>query len=490
MRAQKLGIKRNREIFSLGLILVICVMLAFYAEFILHTTIVYTHFFYIPILIAGVWYQRKAIYIAFFLSIVHIAVTYFSPLPLSLNELGRVTMFLTVAYVVGIVSEKEAEEAKELQESHEKLTKIVDGSPIPTFVINSEHKITNWNTAIETLTGTKREEVIGTDKQWISFYPDKRPVMADLIVDGAPESDLKEKYEDKYKKSSLIEGAYDGLDFFPTLGEGGKWLLFTAAPLRESNGDFTGAIETLQDLTELKVAEKDRERLLNELKAKNRELEHFTYTVSHDLRSPLYAIQGFACLMSEELEQGNTESMEKALNRIENAATKMDRLLSDTLELSRIGRVANPPKNVPFGAIVKEALEQIAEHIKSSEAEISVANDFPAVHVDRMRIVEVLVNLITNSIKYRDNQRTPKIEIGYRIEGEDTVLFVKDNGIGIDPSQHEKVFELFYRVDKSITGTGAGLAIVKRIIEVHGGRIWIESEKGEGCTIWFTLPVR
>jgi signal transduction histidine kinase len=98
------------------------------------------------------------------------------------------------------------------------------------------------------------------------------------------------------------------------------------------------------------------------------------------------------------------------------------------------------------------------------------------------------VNLITNSIKYRDDQRTPKIEIGYRVEGADTVFFVKDNGIGIDPSQHEKVFDLFYQVESRGDGTGAGLAIVKRIVEVHGGRIWIESESDKGCTVYFTLP--
>jgi signal transduction histidine kinase len=105
-----------------------------------------------------------------------------------------------------------------------------------------------------------------------------------------------------------------------------------------------------------------------------------------------------------------------------------------------------------------------------------VAEDFPAVHVDRMRIVEVLVNLITNSMNYMGEQPRPKINIGYRVDNEETVFFVRDNGVGIDKSQHEKVFELFYTVDKSGKGTGAGLAIVKRIIEVHDGRIWIESE--------------
>ena len=143
----------------------------------------------------------------------------------------------------------------ERKEAEERLTKIVDGSSIPTFVINSEHKITHWNTAVESLTGIKREDVVGTDKQWIAFYAEKRPVMADLIVDKAPASEFEDKYGDKYKKSSLIEGAYEALDFFPTLGEKGKWLLFTAAPLRDSEGTVIGAMETLQDITEQKEAE-------------------------------------------------------------------------------------------------------------------------------------------------------------------------------------------------------------------------------------------
>jgi len=111
--------------------------------------------------------------------------------------------------------------------------------------------------------------------------------------------------------------------------------------------------------------------------------------------------------------------------------------------------------------------------------------------VDRIKIVEVLVNLIENSINYMGDEPHPGIDIGYRTDddGDETVFFVRDDGIGIDPGSHEKVFELFCKLDRGTKGTGAGLAIVKRIIEVHGGRIWIESEKGDGCTICFTLPV-
>ncbi len=261
-------------------------------------------------------------------------------------------------------------------------------------------------------------------------------------------------------------------------------------PLKDEQGKRIGWVSMVRDITERKKAEKERERLLKELEAKNVALDRFTYTVSHDLRSPLVTIQGFTDMVQTDLAQNELEKAKDNLKFIDKAATKMEKLLSDTLQLSRIGRMVNPPEDVPFGDIVQEALAQIAEQIKSSGVEISVAEDFPTVHVDRMRIAEVLVNLIVNSINYRGEQPHPKIEIGYRIDNGERVFFVQDNGVGIDKSQHEKVFDLFYQVDASGSkGTGAGLAIVKRIIAVHGGRIWIESEKGKGCTICFTLPV-
>ncbi|MBN1761597.1 MAG: hypothetical protein JW878_00770 [Methanomicrobia archaeon] len=225
---------------------------------------------------------------------------------------------------------------------------------------------------------------------------------------------------------------------------------------------------------------------------KNRELERFTYTVSHDLRSPLVTIQGFANLLQKDLNAENREKAVEDLRYIIKATDKMDTLLTDTLKLSRIGRSANPPEYVPFGAIVQDALAQTAGALQAHNSAVSVADDFPIVHIDRMRIEELLVNLITNCIKYRNEQQPePKIEIGYRRgAGEEIVFFVKDNGIGIAESEQEKVFELFYQVDKENEGTGAGLAIAKRIVEVHGGRIWIESEPGNGCTVCFTLPVQ
>jgi signal transduction histidine kinase len=241
------------------------------------------------------------------------------------------------------------------------------------------------------------------------------------------------------------------------------------------------------DVTERKQAEQTMEQQTKVLASKNAEMEQFIYTVSHDLRSPLVTIDGFAGLLIKDLLKGHADKVKMDVQMIENGIRMMDHLLNDTLELSRIGRIVNPPEAVPFADLVSEALSQASEKIWSRSMDLSVGEKMPTVMVDRMRIVEVLVNLIENSIKYIGDQPTPKIEIGFRQE--DKAFFIKDNGIGIDSSQHGKVFELFYKMDSKSEGTGVGLAIVKRIIEVHGGRVWIESELGKGCIVCFTLPM-
>ncbi|HXQ32455.1 MAG TPA: ATP-binding protein, partial [Anaerolineales bacterium] len=168
---------------------------------------------------------------------------------------------------------------------------------------------------------------------------------------------------------------------------------------------------------------------------------------------------------------------------------KMHRLLNELLELSRIGRLMNPPTDIPFGAIIKEALELTKGRLMAGHTQVEVQDDLPVIKGDHVRLVEVMQNLIENAAKFSSDQPEPHIEIGMREENNENVFFVKDNGIGIAPKYHQRIFGLFDKLDPMGEGTGVGLALVKRIVEVHGGRIWVESEKGKGATFCFTLPL-
>jgi len=244
-----------------------------------------------------------------------------------------------------------------------------------------------------------------------------------------------------------------------------------------------------RELAERKRVEAEHELVIQELEAKNAELERFTYTVSHDLKSPLITIGGFVGLLEEDARSGNTVKFQKDLNHIREAKDKMQRLLNELLELSRIGRVTNLPSRTPFADIVHEAVALAKGRIMVNNVRVEIQESLPMVYGDRAQLVEVMQNLIDNAAKFSGDQPDPCIEIGVCKENNENIFFVKDNGIGIDPKFHQRVFDLFNKLDPLSDGTGVGLALVKRIIEVHDGHIWVESEgKGKGSTFCFTLP--
>jgi GAF domain-containing protein len=238
-------------------------------------------------------------------------------------------------------------------------------------------------------------------------------------------------------------------------------------------------------------ASAERESLIVDLEAKNAELERFTYTVSHDLKSPLITIRGFLGYLEKDARAGNWERLDADTARIIEATDKMQRLLNELLELSRIGRLMNSPEAVPYATITQEALQLTQGRIEARGVRIDIQPELPVVQGDHVRLVEVIQNLIDNACKFMGDQPEPKITIGWRGPDRDgkPILFVQDNGIGIDPQYHAKVFGLFNKLDVQTEGTGIGLALVKRIVEVHGGRIWVESA-GVNCgsTFLFTLP--
>ncbi len=237
------------------------------------------------------------------------------------------------------------------------------------------------------------------------------------------------------------------------------------------------------------LARGDLERAVAELERRNAELERFLYTVSHDLRSPLITMLGFLDPIEAAAAAGNPEQVRKDASRIRGAAQRMDRALKELIELNRVGRVAREPETVAFAELAREAAELVAGRLNKRGVRLEIEEDLPLVHGDRQRLVEVLQNLIDNAAKFAGHGAPPRVEVGARQGGGAPVFFVRDNGRGIEPRYHEKVFGLFDRLDPTDDGTGVGLALVKRIVEVHGGRIWIESQgDGSGSTFCFTLP--
>jgi signal transduction histidine kinase len=246
------------------------------------------------------------------------------------------------------------------------------------------------------------------------------------------------------------------------------------------------AIENAHLGAEIMKRAHEREVFIQELGNRNAELERFTYTVSHDLRSPLVTIKGFLGLLNKDLLEKNTDRVANDMRRIAGATDKMDTLLSDLLELSRIGRIINPPEEVDLIQLAREAIESVDARICSRNIIVKISPDLPTVHGDRLRLREVLENLIDNAAKYMGDQECPLIEIGIR---PGNVIFVKDNGMGIEPAYTTKIFGLFEKLNPTSEGTGIGLALIKRIVEVHGGRIWAESDGlGKGSTFCFTIP--
>jgi len=246
-------------------------------------------------------------------------------------------------------------------------------------------------------------------------------------------------------------------------------------------GDEPCFLYTIYDVSKI-------EQLLQELQAKNDELQRFTYTVSHDLRAPLITVSGFVGYLEQDMRNGEFKKASNDMFRITEGIAKMQKLLTELLELSRIGRLMNPPEETPFEEIVREALERVEGRLKERQVQVKVEADLPSVWVDRTRLVEVVQNLVDNASKFMGEQENPVIEIGVKSQSGKPIFYVRDNGIGIEPEHFERVFDLFNKLDVNAEGTGIGLSLVKRIIEVHGGKIWIKSEgKGKGTTFYFTL---
>ncbi len=228
------------------------------------------------------------------------------------------------------------------------------------------------------------------------------------------------------------------------------------------------------------------------LEAKTREQEAFIHTVSHDLKAPLVSLQGMAGILADEYAERLDADGRMYLSRIAANAARMHTLLNDLLDVSRAGRIDADYDMVDLGAIVAEVTEQLRYTLNARAAAVSITGGLPSVWASRMRMTQVFTNLIDNAVKYTPAARAPRVEIA-AIEGADSwEIRVRDNGAGIPPEYHDKIYGLFQRLPAGKAlhpdGTGVGLAIVSRIVEAHGGRLWLTSVEGAGSTFHFTVP--
>jgi signal transduction histidine kinase len=265
-----------------------------------------------------------------------------------------------------------------------------------------------------------------------------------------------------------------------------------------------------RDITERKQVEKERERLLAELAEKTRVLEQIVYVTSHDLRSPLVNIQGFTRELDQAFKEVNeilkskgvspqlrkkltpiiTEDIPLAFQYILTSSAKMDALLSGLLRLSRLGRASLNIKQLDMNKLMAEVMASVEFQIKESEATVEV-DDLPPCYGDETQINQVFSNLLDNALKFLNPKRKGKIKIRGKTEKEQVVYCVEDNGIGIAGKDKQVIFEIFRRLDPGArSGEGLGLTIVRKILDRHGGKIWVESEPGKGSKFFVSLPAK
>lgn len=417
-----------------------------------------------------------------------------------------------------------------------RLEQILDNCPVPTFVLNADHVVTHWNKGCEQIMGIAAKEIIGTQDQWKAFYEVPRPVMADIIIDNGDEQQASLFYSDKYHLSKSIPGAYEAEDFFPNLPGGGRWLFFTAAPLINSHGRVVGAIETLQDITERKLAEfkllelnttleaRIAERTF-ELEAANQELRKtiahmeqmhrelllsqeaalcasqaksdFLASMSHEIRTPLNGVIGMTDLV---LDTELNDEQRGFLKIVKSSADGLITIINDILDFSKMEAGKLALETIPFNlhGLVTSVMKSMAVRADEKKLElICDVNEQVPMQVlgDPGRIRQILINLLGNALKF-----TEKGEVELKVCAQSlsnskfNILFsVRDSGIGIPENKQQEIFDAFAQADTSTTrhygGTGLGLTISNRLASLMGGRIWVESRTGKGSTFFLEIAV-
>ncbi|WP_413204107.1 PAS domain S-box protein [Rhodospirillum sp. A1_3_36] len=264
-------------------------------------------------------------------------------------------------------------------------------------------------------------------------------------------------------------------------------------PMLDEEGRIIGVLGLSRDITERKQIEDTLRETNEELRQSNEDLESFAYVASHDLREPLRTVTSFSTLLKRSLGEDLTPDQKDYLEFVHKGATRMDRLIRDLVEYSRIGRSANPRIDLSVAKVVDTVLGQLRRQLEEEGARVTRCHGMPRVYACRGEVERLFLNLITNALKYRAPDRSPEINITCALQGDRWEFCISDNGIGMDLEQYGagRIFRLFQRLhgrDEYGGGTGVGLSVCKKIVEHYGGRVWVKSTPGEGSQFFFTLP--
>jgi PAS domain S-box-containing protein len=396
------------------------------------------------------------------------------------DDNGRLTGFAKVAR--DITDRKRALE--ELRRSEELFRKLVEGvQDYAICMLDADGRVISWNTASERIEGYQHEEIVGQHFSYVFSNEDKER--------GKPEEALKQAQRN---------GRFEGEVWLVRKDGSGYWANIVLTPLRDADGKITGYSEVIRDITERKRHQEQFRRFnaelerrvvqrTAELEAANKELESFSYSVSHDLRAPLRHIDGFVEMLQRVAAPRLDPDCCSMLKTIDDSAKRMDRLIQDLLTFSRSGRTEMLRTRVNMATLIEKICHDLRPEIGQRKV-VWAINPLPEVDADPVLLRQILVNLLSNAIKYTRPLSEARIEMGACDNEEEHVFFVKDNGVGFDPQYASKLFGVFQRLHpaREFEGTGIGLAIVRRIISRHGGRTWAESALGKGATFYFTLP--
>ncbi len=357
-----------------------------------------------------------------------------------------------------------------LQESESRFSLLADASPIMIWMTDANNQCYYFNKSWSDFTGRPLSEETG--QGWLSgVHPDDLKLFTPL----ENKLDQREKYTFEYRLRR-----HDGQ--YRTIHEIGN-------PRFLPDGNFAGYIGSCIDITEAKEAQTKLAEQAKELLRSNEELEQFAYVASHDLQEPLRMVLSYVQLIQKNIQQGNTERVGEFINFAIDGTSRMQALINDLLQFSRITRKGNPFTKVDMNDVVKIALTHLTARISENNAQVSYPENLPVVKGDEMQLIRLLQNLIDNAIKFKAPNRQPVIKISVKEHDGNYVFDISDNGIGIEDKFYNRIFVIFQRLHnrKDYEGTGIGLAVCKKIVERHGGDIWVKSEKDAGSTFSFSL---